>query len=499
MKEKLKEVFPSVAPIVAIVLILSVSVVPMSGNELSSFLIGAVLLILGMAIFMLGADMSMLPMGEMVGSSLTKSKKLSMVIIFGFIIGFFVTIAEPDVQVLAHQFTAVSDLTLILFIAGGVGLFLVMGLLRTILAISLQKLLIILYGILFLIAAFVPPEFLAISFDSGGVTTGPITVPFILALGVGVSSVRSGENSKGDSFGLVAVCSIGPVLTMLIMGLILSNADNINTSTEIAKNSGIISLLLHSLKEYAGEVVFALLPMGIIFLIFNFKYIRLGNTALLRVLVGFVYTFIGLTLFLTGVNTGFLPAGNFIGGEMVLAHSKYWLIPLGMVLGAAVVIAEPAVHVLTHEVESVSGGTIRRKSMLFALSGGISISVGIAMLRVITGLSLWWFIIPIYALALLLTFFVPKIFTAIAFDSGGVASGAMTATFLVPLATGASKALGGNVLADAFGLVTMVAATPLIAIQLLGVIYGKKLKEEAAAEEAAAVMSAQQEDDILDL
>ena len=474
LKDKLKEVLTSVLPISVIVLILNFTIAPLPLGTFGLFIVGVLLLILGTVIFMIGADISMLPMGEMVGAQLTKSKKISLFVLFGFIIGFIITIAEPDVQVLAKQFPAVPDQVLIVGIAVGVGLFLVVALLRIIFKISLSKMLMGLYLLVFALAAFTPPEFLSVAFDSGGVTTGPITVPFILSLGIGVAAVRGGNSSSEDSFGLVALASIGPILAMIFLGLFSSGAESTYIPFEPPIVSSIPELLRafsHALPEYAWEIFLALSPMAVIFAIFQLIFLRLKHKQLIKIGVGILYTFIGLVLFLVGVNVGFMPAGKYIGHEIAALDYNWILVPIGMVMGFCVVAAEPAVHVLNNEVEDISGGSISKAAMLLSLSIGVAVSIGIAMLRVLTGISIWYFILPLYILALSLTFFVPKIFTAIAFDSGGVASGAMTATFLLPFAMGACDAIGGNVLTDAFGLVAMVAVTPLITIQLLGLVY----------------------------
>lgn len=483
--EKIKESLSSVLPVTGIVILIHLLLSPMPGGTFALFLIGAVLLVLGMGLFTLGADLSMMPMGERVGAHLTKSKKLSILIPVCFLIGALITIAEPDLTVLAGQVPTVPDAVLILTVAVGVGLFLVLALLRIIFRKSLQLLLFVFYGLVFVLAAFTPEEFLAAAFDSGGVTTGPITVPFIMALGIGVAAVRGGNSAQDDSFGLVTMCSIGPVLSMLLLGMFYNAGTGGHTSVEAHNPSGIgeiLALFGEAIPEYLADVALALLPVVLFFLVFQILFLRLSRKRLLKMGVGLLYTFIGLVLFLTGVNVGFLPAGYTLGSRLG-ATAAGWIIPIGMVMGFFVVMAEPAVHVLNKQVEEITVGAISQRAMLLSLSVGVAVSIGIAMLRVVTGVSIWYFLLGGYAVALTLSFFVPKIFTAVAFDSGGVASGPMTAAFMLPFAMGACDALGGNILTDAFGLVAMVAMTPLITIQLLGVLYSIKLRRTVQAAE----------------
>lgn len=473
-REKLNETLKAVLPVVGIVLLLCFTIAPISPSILLAFLIGAVLLTIGMVFFTLGVDLSMTPMGEMVGKSLTKSKKLWLMIILSFILGFIITISEPDLQVLAEQVHSVPNLTLILAVACGVGIFLALALLRMLFNIALSHMLVVCYIIIFALAFFVPKDFLSVAFDSGGVTTGPMTVPFIMALGVGISSIRSDEHASEDSFGLVALCSIGPILAVLLLGLIYhpesaeyvpAAVPSINDSVELW------NIFAKSTPQYMKEMAIALLPIIIFFGIFQLMSRNINKRSLIKILVGLVYTYVGLFLFLTGVNIGFMPAGNYLGQVIAALPYRWIIVPIGMLIGYFIVLAEPAVFVLTKQVEEITSGAISSKAMSLSLSIGVAVSLGLAMIRVLTGISIFWFIIPGYFIALMLSFFVPKIFTAIAFDSGGVASGPMTATFLLPFAMGACVSVGGNIITDAFGVVAMVAMTPLITIQILGLIY----------------------------
>ena len=471
---KIKEAFFSVIPITIIVIILSLTIVPIPKYEMFTFLFGVVLLVFGMGLFTLGADMAMMPMGEKVGARLTKSKNISFLVVVSLAFGIMITIAEPDLQVLATQVPSIPNLHLVISVAIGVGFFLVLSLLRIIFQVKLTNILIVLYAIVFIVAYFSSNDIIAVAFDSGGVTTGPITVPFIMALGLGVASVRSDKNSQEDSFGLIAMCSVGPIMAVLILGLFYGfSTDNfLPTVTQEPNNLGeVFRLFTSKMPHYFYEVAIALSPIIIFFLIFQFFSLKLPNRYVSKIYIGIVYTFVGLVWFLAGVNIGFMPIGNKIGSTIALLDYNWILIPLGMVIGMFVVIAEPAVHVLNKQVEDITSGTIKKSYMLISLSVGVGISVGLALFRVLTGISIWYLIIPGYLIALILTRFVPQIFSAIAFDSGGVASGPMTATFLLPLAMGACEALGGNIMKDAFGIVAMVAMTPLITIQILGLIY----------------------------
>ena len=472
----------AVLPITLVVSLLSVTFAPVDLGIIAQFFLGAFMLVQGMGLFTLGADMAMLPMGEYMGSHLTRKRNIYFLCGFAFLLGVLITIAEPDLTVLANQIQGVPNFTLILTVGVGVGSFLVVALLRILFRIKLKYMLLGLYALVFLIGIFIKPEFLPMSFDSGGVTTGPITVPFILALGMGVANVRSGKEAEDDSFGLVALCSVGPILAIMLISLFFPELKNTSAAgdTVLPENTlEVMSSFSNEFPHYLKEVLIALLPIVVLFIFFQFFSLHLPGRELRRISVGLMYTFLGLVIFLTGVNVGFLPMGQYLGAHLATEHA-WLLIPLGALIGFLVVRAEPAVHVLNSQVEEVSSGAISKKAMMYALSIGVAASVSLSMLRVLTGISIWYFIAPGYLIALLLTFFCPPIFTAIAFDSGGVASGPLTAAFMLPLAMGACGAVGGNVLEDAFGVVAMVAMTPLIAIQILGVVYRVKTRQDQA-------------------
>ena len=481
------ESLKSVLPIFAIVLALSISLVPMNAGILVMFLFGTILLIIGMSFFTIGSEISMEPIGEGVGSQLSKSKKLFFPLLVSFFLGIIITVAEPDLQVLAEQVPSIPNLILILSVAVGVGAFLSIAMIRAKKGIPLHKLLWIFYGAVAVLSIFVPENFIPTAFDSGGVTTGPITVPFIMALGVGMASLSSSKKSQENSFGLVSLCSIGPIFSVLVLSICFSPKAETSPAQIPAVEStwDAFFAFAKGLPKYMEEVLIAFLPILLMLALFQLIFRHFQKRQLLKISVGLVYTFIGLVLFLTGANVGFMPAGRLIGAELAASDGRWWLLPIGMMMGYFVVSAEPAVHSLKKQVEEVTNGAISQKSIGFALSLGVAVSVGIAMLRVLTGIPIYPFLIAGYAIALGITFFVPHLYTGIAFDSGGVASGPMTTTFMLPFAIGACEALGGNIMTDAFGIVAMVAMTPLIAIQTMGLhsrIKQHKLRQKIHSE-----------------
>ena len=478
LAEKVRESLASVLPVTSIVLLLLVTLFPIPSSMFLAFVLGAVMMIIGMGLFTLGADSSMSPIGEYMGARMTKSKNLFLIIFTSLFLGILITVSEPDLQVLAGQISSIPSFLLVLSVGVGVGLFLVISMLRILFKIKLKYLLLIFYAILFTIAYFVPESFLPLSFDSGGVTTGPMTVPFILALGLGVAAIRSDNSADNDSFGLVALCSIGPILAVMILSLIFPGNAEAYTDYSMPALETSRDLFAHfvvTFPHYFKEMAIALAPIAAFFLVFRLICGGMEKNNLFKILIGLVYTYLGLVMFLTGVNVGFMPVGNYLGKAIAFSEYKLLIVPLGMIIGYFIVSAEPAVQVLKKQVEETTSGAIPGKLLSTSLSIGVAVSVGISMLRVLTGISIVWVLVPGYAIALVLALIVPDIFTSIAFDSGGVASGPMTATFLLPFAVGACSALGGNIVEDAFGVVAMVAMTPLITIQILGLIY--KIKE----------------------
>ena len=489
LQEKIRESLASVLPITAIVLVISVTIAPLTPGAMVLFLFGALLLVFGMGLFTLGVDMSMIPMGDGIGVQVSRARRILLPLVICFVLGAVVTVAEPDLQVLAEQLPSVPNLTLILAVAAGVAFFLVIAQLRMLLKIPLSYTLLFFYVIVFALSFFVPDSFVPAAFDSGGVTTGPVTVPFIMALGIGLAAMRSDKNSSSDSFGLVALCSIGPILAVMLLGILRPDLDAAYTAVRIPlveTTREAAALFSREIPAYAGEVAAALLPIVAIFALFQLFFRRFNRRQLIRMSVGLVYTYGGLVLFLTGVGVGFMPAGAAIGAGIASDGTHWLLAPIGALVGYFIVRAEPAVQVLARQVEGITNGSISQRAINRSLSLGVALSAGLAMLRILLNIPLIWILLPGYGAALLMSFFVPQIFTGVAFDSGGVASGPMTTTFLLPLAMGACEALGGNVLTDAFGIVALVAMTPLCTIQLLG-LYGRLKNRRVARARQQAV------------
>ncbi len=489
LKDKFKEAMASVLPISLIVAVMCLTFVPVEPDLMLAFLVGSMMLVAGMALFNLGSDVSMTQIGTHIGARLTKSRKLWLILSVSFLLGVAITVAEPDLQVLAANVPHIDTLMLVITVSVGVGLFLLLSMLRILFAIPLKWLLAGFYGLIFLLATMVNPDYLSVAFDSGGVTTGPMTVPFIMALGVGVASIRSDSRTQEDSFGLVALCSIGPILAVMALSFIYQGDSETTAQTVVQSYADTVSLghgYLEALPEYLKEVCMALLPIVAFFLIFQVVSLHLRRLPFLRIVVGLLLTCVGLVLFLTGVNVGFSSLGYILGEQLADEKLRFLLAPLAMLMGWFIINAEPAVHVLNKQVEQMSQGAISERAMRLSLSIAVAAANGLAMIRVQTGISILWFLLPGYAAALLLAFVTPGTFTAIAFDSGGVASGPLTATFMLPFAMGATVALGGNVMTDAFGLVALVAMTPLITVQVMGAIYVVKSRRRRAAAVAAA-------------
>ncbi len=477
--DSIKESLQSVLPIVAIVLVLCISIAPLNSGVLVLFVFGSLLLIAGMSFFTVGSAISMEILGEGIGKSISKSKSIIIALIITFILGLLITVAEPDLTVLAQQVPSIPNSVLIYSVGIGVGLFLAIALIRIRKSIPLSKMLIVFYIFIIALAFFAPNDFIATAFDSGGVTTGPITVPFIMALGAGMAKMNKDKKGSEDSFGLVSLCSIGPILSVLLLSIAFNPSSETSETIIPVVNTTKDAFIefMHNLPHYGEEVLLALLPIVGVFVLFQLLTKRFNRHQLIKICVGLIYTYLGLVLFLTGVNVGFMPVGRLIGSGIAGSDLKYLLIPIGMVIGYFVVSAEPAVHTLKKQVVEVTNGAVTQSSIGLALSIGVAVSVGISMLRVLTGIPVLPFLICGYMLSLAISFFVPPIYTGIAFDSGGVASGPMTSTFILPFAVGACETLGGNIMTDAFGVVAMIAMTPLITIQVLGLIGNVKRKK----------------------
>lgn len=482
---KLKEALVSVLPVTVIVLLMNLTPwVDFSGREVAVFCACSALLVLGIGLFNMGADMAMTPMGVQVGSGLSKSGKVLLLLSVCFGLGVLITVAEPDLSVLASQVADVIPPTrLILFVGVGVGLFLLLAVLKIVVKVSLSRMLLFFYMLLFAFAALMAvqgnPSLMPLAFDSGGVTTGPITVPFIMALGTGIANALGGKDAGENSFGLVALCSVGPIIAVMALGA-FSTGEMAYALSDYSMESQLGTQLFHTVLGVMEEVALALGLIVAFFVILQALCLRLPKRKLLRMAMGIFYTFLGLVIFLSAVTVGFMPIGYKLGEQIAGANSVL-LVCFGFVLGLVVVLAEPAVHVLNKQVEEITSGTVSKRAMMIALSVGVGVSIGLSMLRILLDFNILFYLIPGYFISLGLSFFVPRIYTAIAFDSGGVASGPLTSGFILPLAVGACVAAqgAGSVLADGFGIVAMVAMTPLITIQIMGfrAIVAKKVRD----------------------
>ncbi len=481
LKSKFKDVIMAVLPVTIIVLLLNFTIAPIGKELIWRFIIGAIFIIFGLAIFLFGADLAIQPIGQQVGSAITRKRNLTLLIISGIFLGFLINVAEPDLLVLARQVEQVtggilSQWSLVIVVSIGIGIMVSIGLARIVFKVPLNKLLTVIYGVIFLLVILSSESILGIAFDSGGATTGSMTVPFILSLGLGVASTQGSKQSEEDSFGLVGIASTGPMLAVLTMG-VLAGIKTLSGSLPQAEiNTGIISPFFIRMPNVIHEVALAMIPLIILFLIFQFTLIKLSRKPFVKILKGLLYTFIGFVLFLSGVNEGFMEAGTAIG-HAVASYGNNWIVILtGFVLGFTVIFAEPAVYVLNEQIEDVTSGHIKKSNILYSLSIGVALAVSLSMVRILVpGMKLWHLLVPGYILAIILSHFAPKIFVGIAFDSGGVASGPMTATFILAFAQGVADATpGADVLLDGFGVIAMVALTPLIALQIFGLLYKRK-------------------------
>lgn len=486
---KLRESAISILPIMVIVIILSLTLVPLNIASIVQFLVACVLLILGMTLFTHGADTAMLPIGKHIGGFLSKSGKVWVMMLVGFLLGVIITIAEPDLMVLAEQVASIDTWLFIAVVGIGVGLFMMVASLRIVLRVPLNIILTISYGIIMILAFIIPNNFVSLAFDSGSVTTGPISVPFLMAFGLGFSAVRA-SSEKGDdsSFGLVALGSAGPILAVMILGFFVdpSTLAGASESSELATNIGTGLLqFLTAIPTYMWQVALVILPIIVIFLLFQFFALKLPKQEVWRIIVGILFVFLGITIFFTGVNVGFLPIGSNIGASLASGGYSWILVPVAIIIGFVIVLAEPAVHVLTEQVEQITDGRISKKTIFISMCLGVAVSLGLCAMRVLLQFNILFILVPAYIFAIVLAYFVPKIFTGIAFDSGGVATGAMATTFVLPMFMGACSAMGVDSMLYGFGTLAFIAVTPLLTIQVLGLIVGiaNKKREREIAEE----------------
>ncbi len=481
-REKAKEVVYSILPITIIVTILHFTIAPVDAPVFGRFLIGAVLVTVGLTVFLVGVVLGISPIGQMMGASLAKWNSIWIVIAGGVMLGFFVSVAEPDLHILADQVEMVTagvitKPVILVVVSLGIAVMLTFGLLRIVIRIPLYKILTVAYLVIFVLALFSSQEYLAIAFDASGATTGAMTVPFFLALAVGVAAM--GKDAKGaekDSFGLVAIASVGAILSVLVMGIIKGSGGITGAlATSQIESNSILWPFIQSFGHIALEIMVALLPIVILFILAQVTIIRSSVKKLIRIILGLLFTFIGLVLFLSGVHNGFMNIGLTMGRLVASFSSKVPLLLIGFALGFVTILAEPAVHVLTSQIEAVTSSYLRKRVILASLAIGIGAAVALTMLRImIPGIKLWHYLLPGYAMAVALMYFTPKVFIGIAFDAGGVASGPMTVTFILAFAQGAADAMeGASIMAEGFGLIATVAMMPLITLQVLGILYRK--------------------------
>lgn len=480
--KKLKEVSVSIGPMIALVALLHFFVTPLPEGNLLDFAIGGVFITVGLAIFLTGLEVGLIPFGERIGSDTTSSKNLWLVLFTGLIVGVVIIIAEPSITVLADQVAmvnpSISTTSLVTMIALGFGFYMMIGMARVVLHIPLRWIYVVSYATLFIIFAFSSPIMMGIAFDSGGASTGPLSVPFVMAVGLGVARVQQ-KQKDSDNFGLVSLVLIGPTLAIGILSLFSGPVGDVAGELVVNQSGNFLSLLLPSMEQ----VVSSLVPLIILCLVYQVLLIKMPIRRLLRVGVGFIYLFVGLTLFFVGVNGGFIPVGFQIGYTMG-SFSTTLLLVVGLAIGAITVLSEPSVYVLVDQVQSITQGHIRKPVMFIALSIGVGLSVFLAVLRILTGLSLWYFVLPVYTVAVILNFFIPDLFVGLSFDSGSVSSGPMATTFLLSFAIGSSVAVGGNPTTDAFGVIIFVSMTPVLVVQILGLIFARtQRKAERAKEE----------------
>ncbi len=487
---KLKESIFSIVPLTAVVVVLSFIFVPTTGLNITRFLISAVLLIFGICLFNIGADMAMTKMGGYIGSHLSKSKKIELMLVFAFLIGVIVTFAEPDLTVLASQIPGLDKWVVIITVSLGTGIFLLLAILKIIFRIKMKTILAIAYGVAFILMFFVPSQFIPIAFDASGVTTGPISVPFIMAFGLGITAVRSKE-SADDSFGLLAICSIGPIIAILIMSLFLNGDLSSTVTTVVALPTSFASIteqLLATFLSCFKEVALILLPIVVFFLINQFSFLHFPIKQLARLGVGTLYTFFGISLFFVGVEVGFLPMAMLLGSGLAGLDYNWVLIPVALLLGSTIILAEPAVHVLNKQVEDLSSGVISKKLMFITLSIGVALSVGLSVMRIVLNIDLLYMLVPIVIACLILAFFNPQMFTAVAFDSGGVAAGSLSTSFVLPFMQGVCVALGYDVVRYSFGAIALIALMPILCVQIVGFISTPRASKRVTRRKAVTII-----------
>ena len=479
LTESLIDSLKSVMPIVFVIIGISF-LINIPNRTIMSFSVSAILLIIGIAVFTTGANMSMIKIGEKIGDLLVRKRRKWLILVASVIVGIVITISEPDLIVLANELSSIPNVLLIVLVAIGVGIYLLIGVCRILGKLSFRTIVTVSLIIIMALLYFTPKEFIAVAFDSGGVTTGAMGVPLIVAFGYGISKLRSGNDSKSYSFGLCGICSLGPVIVVLILGLFFK-VDNYFEVTGFINDYGIIENIVSCFIKSLKEISLSLLPILVVFYISNLFDRRMNKYEHIRMVFGIILSLLGLTLFLTGVSSGFLEIGYRIGNTFASSYYKYLLIPVGMILGYIIIRLEPAVKILIKRVSDLTEGSISEELISLCLSIGVCIAVGLSLVRIYFNIPIIYIIVPGYFVAAMLMYFTPNIFTAIAFDAGGAASGAMTTSFLLPLCIGTCVSLGNNIMTDAFGIGALVALTPIITVEILGIVYNRKLKVRTSA------------------
>jgi len=489
----LKETFFSSLPLAAVMIIVCVFIKPFPDPlDYVKIAVGYAGVVVGQSVFLVGLDISILPVGKIMGESLIKLKKAVFIIVFGILFGLLATVAEPALSVLAKQTSMIMPLInniLFIWIMGaGIGVFVGFSLFRILKSINIKIVFAALYVVVFLSVIFVPQEFVSLAFDGSGATTGDISVPFILALGMGVSLTMSKRKTNDETFGIIGIASVGPILAVFIYGIVLKyvNGGTIPPAGEYTPGTAesIADLVLSNL----GNVALALLPVIILFLPFQFFLVKLSKKKFIKILIGTIPVFIGLFIFLFCIDYGFAYAAKYIG-EVFLDTSrgdwfKWLLLIVGFVLGAAITLSEPAVTVLGEQLEEITNGHIKKLTIRMTLAIGIGFAATLSIVKILTQVNILWFLVPLYAVALLMMIFTSKMFVGLAFDSGGVSGGALTSAFLTPLTLGIAQAVAAtagagaqSILINGFGIIAFISVTPMIAVQTLGIIYETKYKK----------------------
>lgn len=486
LKGKFKEVLMSVLPITFIVIVLHFTITPLEPNMMYAFLIGTGLVIVGLTIFLFGIDQGLEPIGHGVGNAITHSDSYALIITVSLILGFFISYAEPDLHILANQVDSVTsgqfdNILMVVAVSIGLGIMMTLGMLRIPKGVRLKYVFTGAYGLMFLLSLFSSPDFLAIAFDASGATTGAITVPFMLALAAGISALKKDRKmGEADSFGLVGISSTGAILGVLVTGLFLDSGKLEGELPEVAVGqTGLLESYTSKMAALAWESLLTLLPIIVAFIFFQIFFFKYKKNKVIDITRGIVLTYSGLVIFLLGVNGGFMEIGSMIGIELAALDSNIPILSVALLLGLTTVLAEPAVHVLTDQVEEVTGGSVKRSIVLIFLSVAVGLSIFMSALRIlIPDIQLWMYLIPGFGLSVILSHFVPDLFVGMAFDAGGVASGPMTSTFSLAFVQGiAAQVPTADVVTDGFGMIAIVAMMPIIALELLGALYNAKTRK----------------------